>query len=188
MKIIVFTIIALLSAQATYADEFDSFTQQAQSAIKEFSTALKASLTTAMVSGGSVEAITVCNNTAPAIAAELSKKYAMDIARTSLKVRNPENAPDDWETEVLNDFEKRKKQGEQINTLTFKTIENTEQGQQMRMMKAIATDKVCLICHGTKISEHTQAVLDKYYPDDQATGYKLGDIRGAFSIQKSLQQ
>lgn len=182
------SLIFLLSSQTTMSDEFDTFSQQGQQAIQEFATGLKASLTTAMKSGGSTEAITVCNSVAPALASELSKKYGMNIARTSLKVRNPDNVADDWETNVLNDFEKRKTQGEPIHSLTFKAIENTEQGQQMRMMKAIATDKVCLICHGNKISENTQAVLDKYYPNDLATGYKLGDIRGAFSIQKSLKQ
>ncbi|MDF1588492.1 MAG: DUF3365 domain-containing protein [Gammaproteobacteria bacterium] len=186
MRIILSILIFLLSSQAAISDEFDTFSRQGQQAIKEFATALKASLTTAMQSGGSVEAITVCNSVAPTLSSELSKKYGMRIARTSLKVRNPDNAPDEWELGVLNHFEQRKKNGEYLNKLTFKTIINNEQGLQMRMMKAIATDKICLICHGTSISEPTQAVLDKYYPNDQATGYKLGDIRGAFTVQKIL--
>lgn len=185
-KIVLFTLSALLSIHSAHADEFDAFTVEAQSAIKEFGTTLKASLTAAMKSGGSVEAINVCNRVAPTIASELSKKYGMQIARTSLKVRNPDNAADDWETHVLNDFEQRKNQDEPINSLSFKAIEDSEQGQTMRMMKAIATDKVCLICHGTNISDKTQAVLDEFYPNDQATGYKLGDIRGAFTVQKAL--
>ncbi len=186
MRIMLFVIMSLLSSQVAMSDEFDTFSQQGQQAIKEFASELKASLTAAMQAGGSAEAISVCSSVAPRLSSELSKKYGMRIARTSLKVRNPNNAPDEWESEVLNHFEQRKKNGEYLNRLTFKAIKNSEQGLQMRMMKAIATDKICLICHGTAISEHTQAVLDKLYPNDQATGYKLGDIRGAFTVQKIL--
>ena len=52
----------------------------------------------------------------------------MGVARTSLKVRNPNNTPDEWEANVLNRFEQRKKKGEYLNKLSFKAIQNSEQG------------------------------------------------------------
>jgi hypothetical protein len=53
-------------------------------------------------------------------------------------------------------------------------------------MKAIPIDKACLICHGTQISTQTKSMLDTHYPNDQAIGYKLGDIRGAFTVKKAI--
>ncbi|NQY26074.1 MAG: DUF3365 domain-containing protein [Piscirickettsiaceae bacterium] len=179
----VFLLVALLS-QNSFANEHEQFTQQGNVAIKEFATTLKASLVAAMKSGGPIEAISVCNQVAPAISAELSKKYDFDISRTSLKVRNPSNEADPWEKEILFQFDSLKQQGEDIKTL-FVSEAITQSGRhEMRMMKAIPTGKVCLTCHGSNIDPVVQAKLNELYPNDQATGFKLGDIRGAFTVRK----
>jgi len=49
-------------------------------------------------------------------------------------------------------------------------------------MKAIPTGEGCLKCHGQNIAPEITAKLKENYPDDKATGFKLGDVRGAFSI------
>jgi hypothetical protein len=54
-------------------------------------------------------------------------------------------------------------------------------------MKAIPTAQLCLACHGENIDSITRTRLEKLYPDDQARGYKAGDIRGAFSISQALE-
>lgn len=48
--------------------------------------------------------------------------------------------------------------------------------------------QVCLTCHGTDISPAVTAKLKELYPKDIATGYKEGDIRGAFVAVKQLAQ
>jgi hypothetical protein len=176
-----------LLSHVSYADDIASFDLQSKEAIKTFATTLKTSLLAAMKAGGSIEAINVCNAQAPLIAAELSKQYGMEIGRTSLKVRNSDNAPDSWEAEVLNDFEQRKSKGEPIQSLVVTATEHSEDGDYFRTIKAIPTDKTCLICHGNQISAQTQKSIDTLYPNDQATGFKLGDIRGAFSVKKRAQ-
>ena len=176
---------AVLSTNSVIAADLPTFNEQSKAAIKEFATTLKSHLVTAMKSGGPTEAITVCNSVAPAIASELSAKYQLDIGRTSLKVRNQNNASDQWEQSVLQDFELRKAQGEAVKTLSFSESVTHDDQTEMRMMKAIPTAKVCLSCHGSNISEPVQASLNEYYPDDQATGFALGDIRGAFTVRKA---
>jgi len=183
MKRFIF-IIAYLVSNASFADEHELFVEQSQAAIIEFSTALKGSLMAAMQSGGPVGAINVCNQIAPVIANDLSKKYGLEIARTSLKTRNPKNQPSAWEKEVLNQFEIRKKQGENISTLSFDESMTRGDRHEMLMMKAIPTGELCLTCHGTNISEPVQTKLNQLYPEDKATGFELGDIRGAFTIRK----
>lgn len=156
--------------------------QKSKVVVKEFMTQLKGELQAAMKAGGPVNAINVCHEKAPAIAAELSEKHGWDIARTSLKTRNPANAPDAWETKVLNDFEARKTKGEDVKPMAFFEAINTDGKQSFRFMKAIPTGEVCLKCHGTDIAPGVKAKLQELYPNDMATGFKLGDIRGAFTI------
>lgn len=182
-KIIITSLLLALTPYTAMADDLQEFNQQSKMAIKEFAGTLKGALVSAMKSGGPIEAINVCNQVAPKIAQTLSEKYDLTIARTSLKVRNPNNSPDEWEKTVLNQFKTRKADGEDVKTLIFSEAVGT---QQMRMMKAIPTGKVCLTCHGSNIAESVQTSLNKLYPDDQATGFSLGDIRGAFSVSKTL--
>jgi hypothetical protein len=183
-------ILALVMTGAVSAGEEkaaqEAFKKDAQAAIKELATSLKSSLLAAMGDGGPAEAVSVCNLIAPSLAAEISKKYGLEIGRTSLKVRNPANEADAWETDVLQRFETRLAGGEAIQKLTFKEKVETASGSQWRMMKAIPTDKVCLSCHGSKIAEPVQARIDTHYPDDMATGFKLGDIRGAFTVKRDI--
>lgn len=175
----------MMSARAEDSSQ-QAFDRDAQAAIKELATSLKSSLMAAMNDGGPAEAVSVCNLIAPSLAAEISKKYGLEIGRTSLKVRNPANEADAWETDVLQRFETRLASGEAIQKLTFKEEVDSESGSQWRMMKAIPTDKVCLSCHGKKIAEPIQARIEAHYPDDLATGFKLGDIRGAFTVKRDI--
>ena len=190
MKYFIFLLCALVSLapHAVTANEQQEFQQQSKAAIKEFATTLKGALVSAMKSGGPIEAIQVCNQVAPTIAASLSDKYGFEIARTSLKVRNPNNKADCWEQKTLQQFEDRKQAGEKISALTFSENISRGENQEVRMMKAIPTGKVCLKCHGSNIAEPVQALLNKLYPDDQATGFALGDIRGAFTLRKTIKQ
>jgi len=186
MNKLLLVVLAMFSSNII-ANEHQQFTQQSQAAIKEFAGTLKGSLVTAMKAGGPIEAITVCNQVAPVIATELSKKYGMEIARTSLKVRNQNNKADGWENDVLTQFEQLKENGDPIQSLVFSEIVKSDGSQEMRMMKAIPTGKVCLTCHGSNIDQSVQKSIHELYPDDQATGFKLGDIRGAFTVRQTIQ-
>ena len=41
-------------------------------------------------------------------------------------------------------------------------------------------------CHGSKIKEPIQENISKLYKDDKAVNYKIGEIRGAFSLTKKI--
>ena len=62
-----------------------------------------------------------------------------------------------------------------------------ENGQKVfRYAKAIPTGQVCVVCHGVKIAPSIMQKIHEYYPQDAATGFKPGDIRGMFSFKKAL--
>jgi hypothetical protein len=53
-------------------------------------------------------------------------------------------------------------------------------------MKALPVGDVCTKCHGSNIDEKVQAKITELYPDDKATGYSKGQVRGAVVILKDL--
>ena len=53
-------------------------------------------------------------------------------------------------------------------------------------MKAIPTQEICLQCHGENLHGEVVEQLANHYPHDQATGFAVGDIRGAFTIEVPL--
>lgn len=179
-------VLALGLSSVVMADEIDKRSKQSRIVLGDFMLLLKLELKAAMREGGPGNAIMVCKNRAPKIAAEISEKHGWRVARTSLKLRNPLNEPDPWELKVMQEFEKRKAGGEEIKTLEYAEIVKTDGKRQFRYMKAIPTDKLCLQCHGTDIEEEEAAALKKFYPHDKATGFKEGDIRGAFTITQPM--
>ena len=68
----------------------------------------------------------------------------------------------------------------------FEAVENDGK-KNFRFMKAIPTGEVCLKCHGSEMKPGIKAKLQELYPNDKATGFKLGDIRGAFTITQPMQ-
>jgi hypothetical protein len=171
---------------STNANQIQQEKKQAKPALKEFVGKLKGEMKKAMKSGGPIEAMSVCSSKAPGIAETVGKKYNMKIARTSLKLRNPGNAPDAWELDVLKNFEKRKAKGEDVKKMAYAKIVDIQGKKVFRMMKAIPTGQVCLKCHAENIDPGVEAKLKSLYPKDKARGFKLGDIRGAVTIIKEL--
>jgi hypothetical protein len=159
--------------------------EQAQAVVQALGGALKAELEAAMKTGGPVAAMSICQIKAPELAKTISAQQGMAVKRVSLKNRNPvTGAANAWQTKVLNDFETRKAAGEDPATLAYAEVVDHE----FRFMKAIPTAAVCLGCHGANLSPAVTAKLTELYPQDQATGYKEGDLRGAFVVVKNLAQ
>ena len=162
-----------------------ALTEQAKAAVQALGGALKGELEAAMKTGGPVAAMSVCQIKAPELAKAISAEQGMAVKRVSLKNRNPVmGAANAWQTKVLNDFETRKAAGEDPATLAYAEVVD----HQFRFMKAIPTAAVCLGCHGTNLSPAVTAKLAELYPQDKATGYKEGDLRGAFVVVKNLVQ
>ena len=180
--------LALLLASAaivrpeTPAD-LEPYAAKARAAVKEMGGKLMQELKSAIAAGGPVSAVNVCKTVAPAVATEQEAKSQLRIKRTALKVRNPSNAPDDLERKVLEDFAAKIQAGSDVATLEH--VETVREGGKtlVRYFKAIPTAKEpCLACHGSDVSGELKETITKLYPHDQATGFKAGDLRGAFSV------
>jgi len=186
MRALVLLILSVCTATVQADNDTHTLSEQSRDIIKTFSTRLQAALQQAMADGGPVNAIDVCKVKAPAIAAELSTDGWV-VRRTSLKVRNPLNSPDNFERKVLKDFADKKASGWAIENLAYYKMQEYGDASEFRYMKAIPTQAICLTCHGEDIPADVRQKLNTAYPDDQARGYQEGDIRGAFSLRKRLQ-
>lgn len=182
------SLLLAISAPSVLADDMAKYQEESRKVAKEFIQQLGGELQKEMKDNGPVSAIKVCRNVAPAIASEASRKTGWRVARVSLKTRNPLlGQPDAWEQKVLSDFEKRMEK-ENPAGMEFAEIVTEPQGKFYRYMKAIPVQDVCLKCHGMDetIPKNVKETLNSEYPHDKATGYTLGQIRGAITIKRPL--
>ena len=153
----------------------------AQIIVKRFGSMLKPRLLEAMASGGPGHAVDVCAIEAPKIAADLGQETGWIVKRVSLKPRNLANASADaFEARILRKFDQRQQAGESPATISHAEMING----QFRFMKAQGTEALGLSCHGESVTPSVLKVIAEHYPEDVATGYSLGQVRGAFSLTK----
>jgi len=160
----------------------DTQAAAAKAAIQELAGALQSELKGAIQSGGPVSAIAVCNTKALPITQKVSAEHGLNVGRVSLKNRNPANQPNAWQAAVLEGFERQKAAGKEVGGLVWSESVAVDGGREFRFMKAIPTGDVCLLCHGTQLAPGVSEVLAELYPADKATGFAMGDIRGAFVV------
>lgn len=146
--------------------------QKAQAAFGEFSTQLKGELQQAMKLGGPVKAIEVCSEKAPLIAEELSQKHGFSLGRSSHRLRNPNNAPADAVAAYLKKYAEQPAKNAEMEVI--------EKEGEWVVIAPIATQPLCLTCHGSPdtFSAELKSALSQHYPEDAATGFEAGDLRG----------
>jgi Protein of unknown function (DUF3365) len=145
--------------------------------------ALFTELQAALAKGPPEQAIDVCADRAPAIAKKIGEDTGLSVRRTSLRTRNPANAPDDWERAWL----------ERASAGTAPAVDDAEVvrkgGQyELRYVRVVRLAEMCTACHGApdKIPPAVKEAIARRYPEDRATGFSPGDLRGAVSVRVPL--
>ncbi len=102
------------------------------------------------------------------------------MKQTSLRLRNPKNAPDTWESAALEMFE----DPDYPIGSPYTEIVELNGGEAYRFIKPVYIGKECLRCHGERetVREDILEYLETHYPQDMTTGYKIGDLRGGISV------
>jgi hypothetical protein len=179
------TILAAGAANATQkpvsSANLEEFRKEARGHAKSLGGALKARLQQAIKHGGLEAGVEECKLVAEPIAESLSNE-GWTVGRTALRVRNPNNTPDSWEQTQLANF------AEQLSQKLpgpFEALHVDEQTGELRYMKAIQTGQVCTACHGNNIAPDVYHAIKKAYPNDEAIGFDVGSLRGAFSLTYS---
>ncbi len=156
---------------------------RAQGGIQRAGKALKGRLQDAMAQGGPVSAVSVCADEATGLTALASGRDKVRVGRASLKPRNPRNTGPDWVQAWLAEAQQQADQGVELSAIAgLSEVVQTPEGPEAHVIKPIGTEGLCLSCHGSpeQIPGEVQAVLAERYPDDKATGYEAGQLRGAF--------
>ena len=61
-----------------------------------------------------------------------------------------------------------------------------EQGKKyLRYFRPLIVAPLCITCHGPKenIPQEVGTILAERYPEDRATGFLVGDVRGAITVK-----
>lgn len=143
--------------------------------------ALQQELVSAMSKGGAVNAIEVCSIKAFEIAEGLAKETrAIRVSRISERNRNPLSRPDDFDRNVIAEFMRSKKESGSYPVFVVKERENSH-----FYYRPVIIGELCLKCHGEKekMAPEVRNKIDSIYPDDRATGYGKGDLRGLVRVE-----
>ena len=134
--------------------------------------ALAGELQAALGEGTPVEAISVCKQAAPRIAAEVSTAQGIAIGRTSQRLRNPENQPPTWAAAYV--------AGDAEGQACFVGPDG-----ELGVLLPIRTMALCATCHGAAeaLDAGVAAAIAAQYPADRAVGYGEGDLRGWFWVE-----
>jgi len=131
---------------------------------------------------GLLQAAKFCNSNALTLTEEvnLHQIEGISVKRISLKERNSANAAKPDEALVLESMHKMMKQKKNLPEYIIK-----EEGKSYKYYKPLLIKKeLCLKCHGNiETDAEVSAFIKTAYPDDKATGYKMGDLRGAILVE-----
>lgn len=147
----------------------------------EFQAALQSQLSDALAAGGPQQAVAVCQQAAPAIAAAQSEQSGAEVRRVALKNRNPQGVV----PEFLRAGYDQLAQQPVTDGAPSSVIVRSGEGEvaMIHYLSAIPMrEQPCSTCHGTAIEPELKASIDALYPGDAAVGFEPGDLRGALVI------
>lgn len=147
---------------------------------------LSSNLQSAIQSGGVSNALSFCSLAASPLTAGMAEKHGVTLKRITHKARNSAAKANETELAILQTF---------ASALTASTnppppfATNLVAGQATFFAPIVIANELCLKCHGEPgkdISAENLAVIKQHYPQDEATGFQLGQLRGAWRIDFPL--
>ena len=122
-------------------------------------------------------AVHVCRDEAIPLTEEAAQRHDVELGRTSDRLRNQDNTAPDW-----------------FDELADQATEGPHFAEgpagELRGVAPIRLAEACANCHGTEdqLADGVAEALDAHYPEDQATGYEPGDLRGFFWVEVAADQ
>lgn len=146
--------------------------EQAKTAKQALGKMLVGKLTEAVGEGDFAKGVSVCKEAAPMARKSIAETYEVGIGRTSFKVRNPDNAPLEWQQPY-------------VDERVEEDVVLINEASDLRYMSPIMTAELCVKCHGTaeQIQDEVEEILAEKYPADEATGFAPGELRGWFWVE-----
>jgi hypothetical protein len=170
--------ILFLFVSLAYADNFEN---EARALAQDLKAGLMKNLSEKISKEGVEAAVPFCHENvrpiAKSISGERSKKF--EFGRSSHKVRNKNNTSPAWMAPYLKEFQGKQK-GEVKKSFIIHTLEDSKRVY----LEPLYVEARCLQCHGENISKNIKNKIRQLYPEDNATGFKLGEFRGFIWIKE----
>lgn len=142
---------------------------------------LSSNLLAAVSRSGLTGAVGFCSVQAADITRSAGTNGGIRLRRVSHRARNPENHADAVELRVLEDLRGRLGSG----GATPVVLTTNVSGEVSGFVAIQLGQPLCLKCHGQpdrEIAQPTMEVLRRLYPEDRATGFRLGELRGMWRV------
>lgn len=165
------------TSASTFSPGQEAALKKAEAAAMSLAKKLKGELKGSLDQGDHAAAVKVCSERAPEVGASVHEETGVKVGRSSLRLRNAKNAPPDWVATWLDAMGDRKA----ADAKPLRAVAEGPEGPVARIIKPLEVGGLCVLCHGeaSGMSKELSAAIAERYPEDQATGYAVGDLRGA---------
>lgn len=147
--------------------------EAAADAARSLGSRLKSTLMASLSSKGAAESLQMCSQEAQGLTALVAGEQRARVGRTSDRLRNPANAGPEWARAWLASVADKPP----AEVTPYRATVEVEGGRVARFAAPILVAEPCLACHGEPAPD-VAARLAALYPQDRATGYAVGDLRG----------
>jgi len=154
--------------------------QEGRAIVQSTFATLSSNLSGALKEGGVSHALEFCNIEAMPLTDSLSTHYGIEIRRASHRPRNPQNRADSLELASIQAYINQLEENGELKPFVYR-----RQGQILFHAPIRIAGDLCLNCHGNPGADIAQGdlkVIQDLYPEDEATGFELGELRGIWSI------
>jgi hypothetical protein len=134
-------------------------------------------LTEHLNQGGVAAAIPYCQPENFEKVEALQHKFGAISRRFSERPRNPQSLARGGTAQALDRYSSNQEREATVEALNQNEIRYTS--------PIYLRDEICLSCHGTvsqELSDSDYTLIKEKYPQDQATGYKRGDLMGMWEL------
>lgn len=131
-----------------------------------------------MQNNGAIGALHFCSQNALSLTEQVAKETHTSLKRVSTNERNPLNKATADEAALLKKWSDLLKNNQ---PLPPSAIVNLSPNTAVYYKPIVINNEACLKCHGNVEGELAKAIKAAY-PEDKATGYKMGDLRGMIAV------
>jgi hypothetical protein len=127
--------------------------------------------------GGPRSAFASCHTNATAVSWRVAHREGIATGRTSDRLRNPTNAPRPWAAPLV-----KTNAGRRARDVDGFAV---DLGTRVGVLRPIVLQPMCTACHGPgdRISTEVKQLIADRYPEDRATGFNNGEIRGWYWVE-----
>ena len=131
-----------------------------------------------MQNNGAIGALHFCSQNALNLTEQVAKETHTSLKRLSTNERNPLNKATADEAALLKKWSDLLKNNQ---PLPPSAIVNLSPNTAVYYKPIVINNEACLKCHGNVEGELAKAIKAAY-PEDKATSYKMGDLRGMIAV------